>query len=504
MRKLMPISAVKLGLMFVLLAIFIPPNALATEKGVLKFGTGVDVATLDPHNYKGVNDLLIINLIYENLVTFDLNMNLIPGLAESWEAIDDTSFRFKLRKGVKFHDGTPFNAQVAKINIDRMKEAPRSRAYFAIIDSAAVENDYSIVIKIKRPYAPFLRNLCHPAGGMVSPAAIQKYGKELAQHPVGTGRFKFKEWLPNERLVLVKNEDYWGQPAKLEKFVMLPIPEEGARAMAFESGQIDVISDPLPHRVIKYKKMKNVKVITGPATRTVWVGFNLGDKVLSQRKLRQAIGYAINRDEIVEHVVEGLAINARAWIPEIVQKSKKNYNFPYDPQKAKKLLAEAGYPDGLELGLWTPQGRYLKDRQIAEAVQAQVAQVGIKANIRVMEWGAYLDSLFRHEQQLYIIGWGFLAGDPDTALRDSFYSTSKFNFSNCKDADLDKLLDKAVSTLNPEARAEMYEEIQRRLIDDALVVPIYHKLNIYVTSDRVKNFYPHPMELINLDETTVD
>lgn len=479
-------------------------SSLAAQKGVLRFGIGVDATTLDPHNYKATNDLLVDRLIFENLVTFDLKMKVVPVLATSWENPDDTTWIFKLRKGVRFHDGTPFNAQAAKVNIERMKAAPRGKPYFGMIESVTVKGDDTIVIKTSKPFAPFLKNLGIPVGGMVSPKAIEKYGKEIGSHPVGTGPFKLSQWRPKEKLVLVKNDAYWGEKAKLNEFVYLPIPEEGTRAMAFESGEIDVISDPLPHRIAAFKANKNINVTTSPATRMVWIGFNTGDPVLKNIKLRQAIAHAINRDEIVNYVVEGLAINAQQIIPGIIEEFDEKYNFEYNPQKAKKLLAEAGYPNGLELNLWSPEGRYLKDRQIAEAAQAQLAQVGIKANLRVMEWGAYLDALFRHEQQLYIIGWGFSTGDPDAALRGCFYSDSKFNFSNYKNPKMDELLDKGVSTLDPKKRHAIYKDIQQLLIDEAVMVPIYHKLNIYATSNRVKDFYPHPMELIEISTTTVD
>jgi peptide/nickel transport system substrate-binding protein len=206
----------------------------------------------------------------------------------------------------------------------------------------------------------------------------------------------------------------------------------------------------------------------------------------------------------VEYVVEGLAINAQAVIPEIIMKSKKKYNFDYDPEKSKRLLKEAGYSEGVEINLWTPEGRYLKDRQIGEAAQAQLAQVGIKANVKVMEWGAYTDSLFRHEHQLFVIGWGFSTGDPDAALRGCFYSTNKWNWSNYKNPRMDELLDQGVATQDPERRQEIYEEIQQLLIDDVVMVPIYHKLGIYAVSKKVKNFYSTPLELIDISETTVE
>ncbi len=255
-------------------------SLMAAQKDVLKMGIGVDVTILDPHNYKATNDLLVARLIFENLVTFDLNMKIVPVLATSWENLDDTTWRFKLRRGVKFHDGTDFNAQIAKINLDRMRAAPRGKPYFGMIESVAVEDNYTIVIKTKRPFAPFIKNLGFPSGGMMSPKAIETYGKEIGRHPVGTGKFKLREWRPKDKLVLVRNDAYWGEKAKLKEFVYRPIPEEGTRAMAFESGEIDVISDPLPHRIAAFKANKNITVTTAPATRMVWIGFNTSDKVL--------------------------------------------------------------------------------------------------------------------------------------------------------------------------------------------------------------------------------
>ncbi len=495
-------------LLSLILVAFVLGSGLAApagaEKNVLRFGCGLDPGTLDPHNYKATTDLLVDNLIFENLVTFDLNMKVIPALATSYENVDDTTWRFKLRRGVKFHDGTPFNAEVAKFNLLRMKDAPRGKPYFGMITEVVVEHEYTIVVKTAKPFAPFIKNMCIPVGGMMSPQSIKKYGKDVTAHPVGTGQYKLKSWRPKEKLVLERNEEYWGQKAKLKEFVMLPIPEEGARNMAFEADQIDVISDFLPHRIERYKKDKNIQVITGPATRLVWLGINDSDPVLKNVKLREAIAYAVDRDTLVEHVVEGLAINAQTVIPEIIMKSKKKYKFDYDPQKAKKLLAEAGYPDGLTLNLWTPEGRYLKDRQIAEAIQGQLAKVGIKTNLRVMEWGAYLDSLFRHEQQLWIIGWGFSTGDPDAALRGVFYSTSKFNFTAVKNPKIDKLLDTAVATLDAAKRDKMYEQLQQMIIDEVYMIPIYHKMNIYAVRHNVHDFFPTPLELIDISKTTVD
>jgi len=234
------------------------------------------------------------------------------------------------------------------------------------------------------------------------------------------------------------------------------------------------------------------------------VAFNSSDKVLSNVKLRQAIGHGINRDEIIDYVLEGMAINAPAWIPAIVYKTKERYNFDYDPEKAKELLKEAGYPNGLELSYKTCEGRYLKDRQISEAVQSQLAEIGIKINLQVMEWGAYLDSLFRGESQMFIMGHAVATGEPHQALRGALHSESRFNFSRHKNPEFDSLLAKAGTVFDPKQRYEIYDEIQKLLIDTAAVVPMYHKLEFYGAWKRVKDFYPHPMELLELSETTIE
>jgi peptide/nickel transport system substrate-binding protein len=364
-------------------------------------------------------------------------------------------------------------------------------------------DDYTLLIRTKHPFAPFLNNMCHPVGSMISPAALEKYGKDIGRHPVGTGKFVFEKWLPNQRIVLKRNDNYWGPKPSLTTVNLIPIPEEGTRTMAFESGEIDIVSAPAPHRVAKFKKDDDVTVTVTPAARTVWLGYNLKDKVLSNPKVREAIALAINRKELVNDVAEGLALDATGWIPSIIQKSDQNFNYPYDPAKAKKLLAEAGYPNGLDIKLWTPEGRYLKDRQIAEALQAQLSDVGIRAHLSVMEWAAYVAALFRSEQQLFIWGWAFQVGDPDSMLRENFYSTSSYGCTGYQNQEFDKMLDKAVSTFDPESRKKQYDAIQQLLFKDVVGAPIYFSENIFAMHNNVNGFIPHPLELIVLDKTKV-
>lgn len=476
----------------------------ATAKMILRYGTGIMPVALYPHNYVTAADLVQCNLIFDNLLTFDHDQNPVPALATSWEMINDTTWRLKLRKGVKFTDGTPFNAEAAKINLEIAKEQPKGKRYYNMIESVTIEDPYTILIKTYEPHAPFLNKLCIAVGGMVSPKAIEKYGDKLAVNPVGSGPFKLKEWVPKVKMVLERNDDYWGKKPKLDEFHVFQIPEEGARAMAFESGNIDVNQLPAVHRIAEYRKNPKIKIVTTPGFRIFYLGFNTKDKLLRNKNLRKAIAHAINVDEIVDYVMEGVAVKADTVLAQALMKSKEKSCFDYDPAKSKELLAEAGYPNGVEVNLWTPEGRYLKDRQIAEAIQGQLAKVGIKAKLSVKEFASWIAATGRHEHQMSVFGFGFSTAEPNASMKLMFYSGATYNTFNYADPKMDNLLDKAAATMDPEKRRQVYEEAERLIIDEVLQVPIYHEIVVFATSDKVKNFRGYPTSMIDISETTIE
>ena len=288
----------------------LPPTATPVGKtgGTLRIGTRVDPQSLDPHHYKaGGIDMAILDLVTDGLVTFDRRMNMVPQLALSWEWTDNTTLRFKLRQGVTFHDGTLFNAQAAKVNLDRMAQAAEVKGYYGQLASTTVIDDYTVQLKLAAPFAPFLRNLGSPVGGMISPAAITKWGDELPRHPVGTGPYMLDEWKPKESLTLVKNPKYWGTPFKLDKLIFRPFPEEATRLLAFQAGELDVIQDPVPSSVKALEKDGRFQVVRATQLRNLWLGIENGDKTLENIKLRQAIAYAIDRESLVKLVAEGMA-----------------------------------------------------------------------------------------------------------------------------------------------------------------------------------------------------
>lgn len=482
-----------------------PTAAPAAGKagGTLRVGTRVDPVSLDPHHYKaGGIDTALLDLLFDGLLTFDRNMNMVPQLAASWEWLDNTTLRFNLRQGVVFQDGTPFNAKAAKINLDRMAAAAEVKGYFGQMASTEIVNDNTITVKLKAPFAPFLRNLASAFGGMLSPAAIDKYGNDLPRNPVGAGPFKTDEWRPNERLVLSKNPTYWGTPAKLDQLIFRPFPDESTRLLSFQAGELDVIQDPVPSSVKALQQDPRFQILQVTQARNLWLGIENGDKTLDNLKLRQAIAYAIDRNALVNAVAEGMAVVADGLVPTNMMDLPK-VAYPYDPAKAKQLLAEAG-AQGITLKLWAPQGRYLKDKEMGEAIQEMLKQVGIDAQLQVWEWGAFNKAIMEHQQQLWIQGWGYTGGDPD-GMASLFGSQGAFNSFNLKDSQVDDLFAKGASTVDEAGRRAIYADLQKRLVQDlATVVPIYYQVGFYAATKKVHEFYPHPLEQIDVMGTWIE
>lgn len=483
------------------------PPAKASEN-TLKIAFASDVLTFDPHNYKAGTDVIAQALIFDTLVKYDRDMKIVPNLASSWTQVNDKRWEFQLRQGVKFSDGTPVNANAVKVSLERCSKAPRGSGFAGFIESVDVLDEYRVAVNLKRPFGPILNRLCNPVTSIVSPAALEKYGDDIQRHPVGSGMYVLSEWVPGEKAVLKRNPDYWGNKPSVDTVIFRPIPEESTRLMALKTGEVDVIENPAPHEVANLKADKNFQVILSPRARNVWLGFNVKDKVLSNPKLREAICYAIDKKAIVRSVLEGMGRPAKDGFipPEVLEVSdeKTSLEFPYDPARAQKLVAESGY-SGEVINLWTPESRYLRDKEVCQVIQQQLDKVGIKVNITVMEWGSYLAALGRHEQQLYLIGWGFMTGEPSQALTQTLSTGNAFNYTNYSDPEFDRMLRQAEAEPDPAARAKTYRKMQEKLLfEDFAAVPLYYMYNCYAASSRVKGLFVNPIELVDVSGVTIE
>jgi len=474
----------KLGIvmvMMIMLTALVPSSY--SESKVLIIAMGTDITTLDPHNIPDNPSEMVCRNIYEGLVEFDEKLNIKPALAESWEISEGGKvYIFHLRKGVKFHDGAVFNAEAVKANIDRLFKnktlAGRSRLV-PFIEKVEVVDEYTVKFVLKHPVPTFLNLLAHPVGLMVSPKAL-KEGVNLKRNPVGTGPYKLGKWVPGDRVELVANEEWWGGKPGLDGIVFKVVPEDEARVQMVVAGDAHVALRVPPIDIERLKMEPDVVVEPVNTIRILYLGVNTRHPILKDKRVRQAISLAIDREIIVEKILRGAGRAAKSVIAEEVLGFYDTGKIGYNPERAKELLKEAGYPEGFEIVMWTPKGRYLGDYEIAQAVQQYLVEIGIKAELRTMEWASYVSFLFTppekadpKERGLFIIGWAPSTGEFIGVFRPLFLSTNipKFNIWYYNNSEVDELITKAEKAA-PEEIVKYTSKIQEILLDELPAIPL--------------------------------
>jgi len=468
----------------------------------LNIALSSDMLTFDSANYLCGQDAVTQNWVYETLVAYDEEMNIVPKLATDWEYVDAKSIKFNLRSGVFFTDGEPFNAEAVKVCLERTAKAPRGSGFAGWIESVEVVDDLTCIIHMTTEYAPALNNLCHIVTGIMSPKAIAELGDEgLVTTPVGTGPYKLVDWVPNDHVDFTYNDNYWGELPPIGNIHLVIIPEESTRLMALQTGDVDLIENPPAQEAQALENNPDTKLILDTRSRNVNLQCTYTAGPLQDVRVRKAIQCAVNAEEIVEGVLEGLARPAdHGYIPpEIV--TGATIDVGYDPEQAKALLAEAGYADGLTLELWTPEARYFRDVQVIEVIQQQLLAVGIKTNITVFEWATYLGKLTNHEAELFLMGWGFMTGEASQALRQTMFSGNAFNYSNYSNPKFDELLAQAEVTVDMDERDAIYTEINELIcLEDAVVKPLYYMYNIYGCRSNVSGVRITANEMIDISK----
>jgi ABC-type transport system substrate-binding protein len=462
-------------LLIVVVALLAGQRAFAAGYKDLVVGTGTDASTLDPHLCTDSATEVINKNIYNNLVRFDTNMKLVPDLATEWKlAKDGLTWSFKLRRGVTFQDGTPFNAAAVKFNIERVldpRTASARRSVLAMVKSVEVVDDTDVKIVTSYPCGSFLFQMAHPVAAMVSPAAVAKWGNQkFGLNPCGTGPFKLVRWDSGEKLEFAPFEHYFEGAPKLKSLTYKIIPEDSTRALLLESGRIDVAFRLPVTEIQRLTADRTLGIITTPTIMTMYVALNNQKGPFKDPRVRQALNYAVNKASIVKDVVDGYATVADSVIPPGVWGYAKIGAYPFDPAKARKLLAQAGYPNGFEFTLWTPVGRYLMDKQMAEAIQAQMAAVGVKMKIQTWDFQALMSEVKKGQFDSVLLGWSASSADADQAMYPVFESTQwppNSNRALYKNAMVDKLLNGARKETNPIKRAQMYKDAQKQIMADA-------------------------------------
>ncbi|MDQ0198738.1 glutathione ABC transporter substrate-binding protein [Neobacillus ginsengisoli] len=479
------------------------------EGGTLTVVRLSDATKLDPHFITDIPSANIVyQKVYETLVVPDKDMNIQPLLAESWKLVNDTTWEFKLRKGITFHDGTLFNAEAVKATFDRLldpKTGSPSRAKFEMINEVKIIDDYTVQLVLKYPYAPLLSILASSEGSIISPKALKENPQSLAQHPVGTGPFVFDSWKSGQEISLTKNDKYWGKKAKIDRVVFKVVPEDATRLAMIETGEAQ-INDQVPVTEIdRIEASKTMGLYRTDGLAVEYVGFNVKKKPFDDVRVRKAISHAIEREAIIKGVYNNVGTLANsAMSPKVFGYSKNVKPYNYDLNEAKKLLKEAGYEKGLKLTLLTSDR---KERiNMAEVIQSQLKGIGVDVKVQVMEYGAYVDMLAKGEHDMAIGGWGNATGDGDYNQYNLFHSASQgpagnsFYYSN---PEVDKLIEQARRETNEAKRKELYEKAMKIELDDAVYVPIRNYEHIAANSKNVSGFWLNPASYLMINDVTI-
>ena len=480
-----------------------------------------DPVSLDAQEETTAPGAWVFGNVIEPLITLNADMEIEPRLAERWEFVDDTRLRFYLREGVEFHDGTPFNADAVKFTWDRalFSDPPGRWASLAgPIAAVEVVDEYTVDIVAERPYGPLLLTSTMVYTGVVSPAAVERLGDDYARNPVGTGPFEFVEWRTNESITLEANDDYWRGRPDLDRVVFRTVPEAGARTLALQSGEADMLLKPNPADLASFESSDEFDVLAATGLRVFYLGFNLKRSPLDEPLVRQAIAHAIDVPGIVENLLEDAATVPTSVIsPGVLGYADMNLDerYPYDPDAAIALLEEAGFTqnddgimerdgEALTLQMLPAAGRYLQDQEVAEVIQEFLRQVGIQVELNVFEWATTFTQLREDPLQydMFSFGWLTTTADADYTMYSNFRSDQfppdSWNSWRYANDEVDALLTQAREETDVATREDLYAEVQAILAEDLPAVPIYNTIEVTVVGSDVEGFEAHPIEY-NLD-----
>lgn len=503
------------GIILITLLLVTPTSSFAkVYGGTVIYAAGADPDNLDPANAESNPAEAMNRMMYENLAKFDEKLRIVPGLATKWEqSKDGMTWTFFLRKGVKFHDGTSFNAEAVKIFVERMigpEKPSRAGLYTPFVNSVEIVDDYTIRMHLKAPFAFFLNNLAHSASGIISPTALKTYGKDISRRAVGTGPFKFVEWIHGDHLTMVRNDDYWGGKPYLDKIIVKTVKEDSARVMMLQSGDAQLIVRIPSEDIPRLEKDPKIKLDSTETLRVLYIGINCFKKPFTDVRVRQALNYAVDKEAIVKNLYQGRALVSTGMVPPLATGFFPVKGYPYDPEKAKKLLAEAGYPNGFKAKLWSPQGRYPKDFELAQAVQQQLKKVGIDCTLETMEWAAYLAATRKKpeesENELFLLGWA-----PSTAearwILYPLFSTEQWvpegnNRTYFSNKEFDELVNKFTRATNKADMDKYLKAAQELLVKEAPAVFILSTKETIGMDKKLQGVINSPLELTYFDNKT--
>jgi len=458
-------------------------DAAAEDIKTLRIGIGIDPDTIVPFELSTAIPSNIAELIYDGLFDYNTKGEIIPKMGTDFTVSPDgLTYTVRLRKGIKYFDGSPFNAQVLKAHLEALKN-PKIRVPFRFlfdpIKSLTVVDDYTVKYHLAQPYPLFPWMLCN---SMFPPSlkALTDYdAKRLNQDPAGNGPYRLAEWVRGERLVLVRNNTYYGKKPTVEKIIYQIVPETATRVAMLRAGQLDIAYSPTPIDIASLEASPNTAVARPLSTRMIFIGMNTQKGLTKDRRIRQAFNYAVDKQAITDKILFKTAQPLDAPLPpNLFGYSRMDKQYTYDPQKARALLKEANFPKDAVVRMITPTGRYMYDKQIAEAVQAYLNDIGVKTELRTYDWPTYMGMLKKPQAQseveLYLFGWGWPYYDADPYLKGYFASSAHpptgFNTTYYMNAEYDKLVNAARVEPDQGKRKALYRKAATILWEDAAAI----------------------------------
>jgi peptide/nickel transport system substrate-binding protein len=444
-----------------------------TRGGTLYISTDGDWVTLDPVIYTNVTDRELLYSMYDTLLRFDENLDILPGLAKSWQvSADGLEYTFNLTAGVTFHDGTPFNAQAVKFNLERILDpATKSRLRSELTDIKEVQvvNDSSVKVLLSRPFSPLLGWLAEVPGFMASPTAVQKWGKDYGSHPVGTGAFQFVEQVKGDHVTVKRYDNYWqtGKPY-IDQIIYRPVPDAVTQLAGLRSGALQVISNVPANQAAAVASSAEYRVLTARGSRWPMIRLNFKKAPLDNKHVRQALSMAIDRQAIVKAIYFGTAVPAYGPIAPTYaayfDPGIEQYGFKLDTTRAKEKLAEAGLASGFTLHL---DVQNTADQiQLGQLIKAQLAQIGVTVEITSFAVNTVTDHLKAGDFMASLGSWT-LRPDVDGSVYRHFITGSAFNYLGYSNPQVDQLLDQTRQVPISDQRVQLYRQAQRLIVDDA-------------------------------------
>lgn len=484
----------------------------------LVFGRNKDAVTLDPAVATDGMSLNVARATMEGLTQYSPgSFDIRPWLATSWTLSPDSkTWTFTLRHAVKFQDGTPFDAGAVKTNLDRwrLKNDPLhtqlkgNYSYYAdqfggfpgVISDVRVLAPDKVQIVLTKPVAPMLANLAMPAFSLSSPTAMKSRGEDYFREPVGTGPYQVVEWVKDDHITLKAFDGYWGHKARIPTVILRDIPDAASSLIALQKGEIDGWEYPQPNDLPRIAQDHNLRLYHMPPNNVMYLALNNGRRPFDNVLVRRAINEAIDAKAIIKNFYDPSAQVADEFLPAAIWPHGVKVSYAYDPSDARVLLARAGYPNGFSTTLWymtLPRPYLPQPQRVAEAIQADLKNVGINATLQGFEWGTYLQRVMNAEADMALFGWSGDNGDPDNFLyvlldRDSATPPGAQNVCFWKDPRFHQFATQAQTVTDKGKRAALYQQALQVVHDQAPCVPLAHTSPPIAFKVKVKGYVPHP------------